>query len=76
MQVPDGAITACQYGPYVCVADTRRYKMINLLAKRMEDLIPYESSVNGDMFRPIITVIGEGEFLLTAPANADHILAY
>ncbi|CAG8462104.1 4245_t:CDS:10 [Rhizophagus irregularis] len=56
MQVPDGAITACQYGPYVCVADTRRYKMINLLAKRMEELIPYESSVNGDMFRPIITV--------------------
>jgi hypothetical protein len=50
--------------------------MINLLAKRMEDLIPYESSVNGDMFRPIITVTGEGEFLLTAPANTGHILAY
>ncbi|RIA94527.1 vacuolar sorting protein 39 domain 2-domain-containing protein [Glomus cerebriforme] len=73
MQVPDGAITACQYGPYVCVADARQYKMINLSAKRMENLFPYESPVNGDMFKPIITVIGEGEFLLTLPANTGQV---
>jgi hypothetical protein len=75
--VPDGAITACQYGPYVCVADTRQYKMINLSAKRMENLFPYEPVDNDTLklFKPIITVIGEGEFLLTLPANTGHILA-
>src|SRR3954471_25026028 len=79
MQVPDGAITACQYGPYVCVADTCQYKIIDLSAKRMEILYSYEPAVNSDifkLFKPIITVIGEGEFLLTLPANTGHILAY
>ena len=76
MQVPEGAIAACQYGSHVCVADTRNYKLINLSAKRMVQLFSYESSVNGDTFKPIITVVGEGEFLLTLPANTDHILAY
>ncbi len=74
MQVPEGAITACQYGPYIFVADTHQYKIINLLAKRMEIVQSYGSSVNGDIFKPIITVIGEGEFLLALPANG-HILA-
>ncbi|CAI2171242.1 19810_t:CDS:2 [Funneliformis geosporum] len=74
MQVPDGAITACQYGPYVFVADLHQYKIINLLTKRMEIVQPYLSS-NGDSFNPIVTVIRDGEFLLVLPAN-DHILIY
>ncbi len=76
MQVPDGAITACQCGPYICVADAHKYKMIDLSAKRMEDLLPYVSAVNGEIFKPIVTVVGEREFLLALPANTGHILAY
>ncbi|CAG8507415.1 13769_t:CDS:10 [Racocetra fulgida] len=39
--LPDGAITACQYGPYVCAADHHQYKVINLQEKRMIPLMDY-----------------------------------
>ncbi|CAG8725869.1 7040_t:CDS:2, partial [Funneliformis caledonium] len=45
MQVPDGAITACQYGPYIFVADLHQYKIINLSTKRMEIVQPYLSDI-------------------------------
>ncbi|CAG8439852.1 14431_t:CDS:2 [Funneliformis mosseae] len=74
MQVPDGAITACQYGPYIFVADLHQYKIINLSTKRMEIVQPYLSDI-GDSFNPIVTVIRAGEFLLTIPTT-NHILVY
>ncbi|CAG8566496.1 1122_t:CDS:10, partial [Diversispora eburnea] len=77
IQLPDGAITACQYGQFVCLADNQRYKLIDLKEKKLEDVMPYSenksdrnSSLN-EVFKPIITVIGDSEFLLTLPADAE-----
>ncbi|RHZ85679.1 hypothetical protein Glove_63g27 [Diversispora epigaea] len=82
IQLPDGAITACQYGQFVCLADNQRYKLIDLKEKKLEDVMPYaenksdrNSSLN-EVFKPIITVIGDSEFLLTLPADSGHILCY
>ncbi|CAG8737798.1 4501_t:CDS:2, partial [Cetraspora pellucida] len=73
MPLPDGAVMACQYGPYVCAADHHQYKLINLQEKRMISLMPY-ADAGTENFRPIITIISEKEFLLALPTNSGHIL--
>ncbi|CAG8455984.1 9617_t:CDS:10, partial [Acaulospora morrowiae] len=74
--LPDGAMTACQYGPYMCIADHQWYKLINLKEKRLENVMQYNdrnSAMGNEMFKPIITIIGDSEFLLALPANRQFI---
>ncbi|CAG8574593.1 9361_t:CDS:10 [Ambispora gerdemannii] len=66
--LPHGGIVCCQYGSSLCIADsTHNYRLIDLDCKRMIDLMsPQErSSIYGSgTFKPIVTVIEKGEFLL------------
>lgn len=71
--LPDGAITACQYGPYVCAADNHQYKLINLHEKRMIPLMPYTNG-GSEPFNPIITIISEKEFLLALPPYSGQMI--
>ncbi|CAG8810763.1 12505_t:CDS:2, partial [Gigaspora rosea] len=73
--LPDGAITACQYGPYVCAADNHQYKLINLHEKRMIPLMPYTNG-GSEPFNPIITIISEKEFLLALPPYSGQFMSF
>ncbi|CAG8470925.1 27943_t:CDS:10 [Dentiscutata erythropus] len=80
--LPDGAITACQYGPYVFAADHNQYKMINLHEKRMIPIQQYTNGSSGSSselikhFKPIITIISENEFLLALPSYSGQFMSF
>ncbi|CAJ0754292.1 15928_t:CDS:10 [Entrophospora sp. SA101] len=76
IQLPDGAITACQYGQHLLVADNYQYNLINLRAKHLDNLMPYidsrndrNSPIGADIFKPIVTTT-IGQFVLS---NGDPV---
>nr|CAG8434698.1 7037_t:CDS:10 [Entrophospora candida] len=76
IQLPDGAITACQYGQHLLVADNYQYNLINLRAKHLDNLMTYidsrndrNSPIGADIFKPIVTTT-IGQFVLS---NGDPV---
>ena len=71
---------AYQFGRYVCVADGREYKIIDLQDKKMVPVAVYndrsQERINNPVtpVRPLITVVADREFLVVLPTNDNHIL--
>ncbi|RKO91955.1 hypothetical protein BDK51DRAFT_43886 [Blyttiomyces helicus] len=60
ISLPDGAIHMVRKGAFVCAADQQQYKLIDVVSGATTPLFPYDRGI----MRPVITVIGDGEFLL------------
>ncbi|KAI8808400.1 CNH domain-containing protein [Cladochytrium replicatum] len=61
----DGAITMVRYGSTVCLADQVAYKMVNLDRGTVSPLFSYDRVA----MRPLVTVVGEDEFLVVTAQN-------
>ena len=71
---------AYQFGRFVCVADSREYRIIDLKDKKMVPVAVYNDRSQERMnnpvtsVRPLITTVADREFLVVLPTDDNHIL--
>lgn len=69
--LPDGANTIARHSTHLCLADNQEYKLFDTQQSRTIPLFPTPQniiptgSLSGSPPKPLVTVIGEGEFLVS-----------
>ena len=60
--MPDGALSMVRYGSTICAADQNTYKILHIETDTTIPLFPYDQQ----SCHPLMTVIGENEFLVVS----------
>ncbi|EIN08198.1 hypothetical protein PUNSTDRAFT_52658 [Punctularia strigosozonata HHB-11173 SS5] len=69
--LPQGATVARRIGRHLCVADKEFYNMINLEEASLFPFMPISQAPDSGPIKPLITVIGENEFLVVSWTGAS-----
>ena len=69
--LPKGATLARLSTKYLCIADHENYNIINLESTSLIVLMPLSQAADSAPVKPLITVIGENEFLVLSWTGAN-----
>jgi vacuolar protein sorting-associated protein 3 len=73
--LPQGVTLARRTGPYLCIADRENYSVIDLGKASLFPILPVSQALDPTPFvvKPLITVIGEHEFLILSWTGSSTI---